>query len=128
MAHEVCWYIKPYVYYVRYFGSMSAGEAFDVAREMLKQLDLAHSPIHVIVDYTANPEIDLPFRKVLESEDARNIFQNPDIGWTVRIVDQQWHLYYFFTSVLKKYLQARTHIVHSLQEAEQFLREQDERL
>jgi len=128
MAHEARWYIKPYVYYVRYFDRMTADEGIEVARGKQTWLAQSEPPVHLIVDYTSNPEIDLSFRKVLESQDVQQIFQNPNIGWTVRVVDEQWYLYYFFTTVLKKYLQAQTHIVHTLDEAVQFLREQDERL
>jgi len=126
MAYEARWYIKGKVYYVKYHDEITVEEGQQAIKDALPLLAEAHPPVHAIVDYTENPAISLPFRKVLETQEFQTQFQHPDIGWTVRIVEEDWDFYNLFTSMLKLRLGAKTHICQTLDEAMTFLIEHDE--
>lgn len=126
MTYEAHWYIKGKVYYVKYHDVITVEEGQQVIKNALPLLAEAHPPVHVIVDYTENPAISLPFRKVLETKEIQTQFQHADIGWTVRIVEKDWDFYNLFTSMLMLRLDATTHICQTLDEAMAFLLKHDE--
>jgi len=125
MANSLQWLAENRVLYVRYFDEMTGEEINQLINETVPIIESGGKLVHIIVDYTANPTFELSLREIIESKEASLQFQHPSIGWTVAISIGTWQYFYLLEYATKTYLDAQMKTVKSIEDAVQFLHEQD---
>lgn len=126
MAYQIGWIIPQRIMHVRYYDTFTNEDANAAVREGTVLLDGSQDhTFHVIVNYSANPELGFSFREALKSEELKRQFTHPRLGWSVRVVSDNWHYHYLFTTFLQERADARIHLCATLTEAMTFLRQQD---
>jgi|GEM_PF-3954096 len=119
------WHLEPRILYVQYPTLYNNENAIHAIHQSVKVTQDCKLPVHVLIDFTNQPEIDIGIREALQTDEIKTQFNNPKFGWMVRIAQAEWHYYYLFTSLLQTRLNAKTHLSPCIGAAMEFLRDAD---
>ncbi len=123
MAFKVSWYIQGRVIYDEVWGAVTIDDVSgtsDALRVLLDEATGGEQRCHVIVDITRLSRLPLTLG---QTNKAISHFKHPNLGWSLLVNRNKFAL--FLASVIAQMFRARFRAFATIEEALQFLIEQD---
>ena len=122
MPFSVEWFVENQVIYSEMWGNMSLEDIRQHSIACIECMSQTTRFVHMIVDLKSMQTLPL---NAIQLRRAGTVLDQPNMGWMVLIAEDRSYMY-VVKLVMQMVTKTRTRVVSSLDEAIEFLREQDQ--